>query len=182
MFVRNNKLMETINCIKTRRSRRKFLDKDVSDEIIKRLIDSARHAPSSMDSQPWEFVIIKDNEIKKGLTSFKEKENEEYILGAKIIIAVCVDKEKSETRWIEDGVCAVMNILLEAHNLGLGAVYVTGYNNRHPEITKGIQELLKLPENIMPVALIPLGYSDSSEELEKKELREVNEMIHFDKW
>lgn len=174
--------METTSCIKTRRSRRKFLDKDVSDEIIEKIIDSARYAPSSMDSQPWEFVIIKDDKIKKGLAELKEKENEECILGAKIIVAVCVDKEKSETRWVEDGVCAVMNILLEAHNLGLGAVYVTGYNNRHPEITRGIQGLLKLPENIMPVALIPLGYADPSEELEKKKLREVDEMIHFDKF
>lgn len=174
--------METINCIKTRRSRRKFLARDVPDEIIRELIDVARRAPSSMDSQPWEFVVIKDNEIKKGLAELKEKENEECILGAKVIIAVCVDKKKSETRWVEDGVCAVMNILLEAHNLGLGAVYVTGYNNRKPEITAGIQELLKLSEDIMPVALISIGYADPSEELEKKELREIDEMIHFDKF
>jgi len=174
--------METFNCIKTRRSRRKFLDKEIPNEIIRKLIDAARHAPSSRDSQPWEFVIIKDNEIKGKLAELKGEENKEHILGAGVIIAVCADKKKSETRWVEDGVCAAMNILLETHNLGLGAVYVTGYSETEPEVTTKIQKVLNLPENIMPVVLIPLGYPDLSEEIEKKELREIDEMTHFDKW
>ncbi len=174
--------METTNCIKTRRSRRKFLDKEVSDEIINKLIDSARHAPSSRDSQPWEFVIVKNGEVKQKLAKLKGKENEECILGAKATIVVCVDKKKSEIRWVEDGVCVTMNILLEAHNLGLGAVYVTGYSSTEPEITTKIQKVLKLPENIMPVVLIPLGYPDSSEEIEEKELRQINEITHFNQW
>ena len=158
------------------------MDKEIPDEIIRKLIDAARYAPSSRDSQPWEFVIVKNGGVKQKLAKLKGKENEECILSAKVIIVVCVDKKKSETRWAEDGVCAVMNILLETHNLGLGAVYVTGYSETEPEVTTEIQKVLNLPENIMPVVLILLGYPDPSEEIEKKELKEIDEMTHFDKW
>jgi len=165
--------METITYIKTRRSRRKFLDKKIPDEILEKIINAGRYAPSSMNSQPWEFIIVKDNEIKKKLAELKGKDNEECLLGAKVIIVVCVDMEKSATRWVEDGVCAAMNILLTIHELGLGAVYVTGYNNQDSEITEGIKKTLSLPGNIMPVVLIPLGYPDPNEKIEEKELREI---------
>jgi nitroreductase len=64
-----------------------------------------------------------------------------------------------------------MNILLTIHNLGLGAVYMTGYNNKETEITEGIKKALNLSRNIMPVVLIPLGYPDPSEEIEEKEFK-----------
>jgi len=163
--------METIVCIKTRRSRRKFLDKDISNELLEKIIDAGRYAPSSMNSQPWEFIIVKEDEIKKKLAELKGKDNEECLLGAKVIITVCIDMEKSATRWMEDGVCAAMNILLAIHELGLGAVYVTGYNNKETEITDGLKKALNLPRNIIPVVLIPLGYPDPSEEIEEKELK-----------
>jgi len=174
--------METIACIKTRRSRRKFLDKDIPDELLEKIIDAGKYAPSSMNSQPWEFIIVKGNEIKKKLAELKGKDNEECLLGAKVIIIVCVDMEKSATRWVEDGVCAAINILLAIHELGLGAVYVTGYNNKEPEITDGLKKALNLPEKIMPVVLIPLGYPDPNEKIEEKELRGIKEITHIDSW
>jgi nitroreductase len=174
--------MKLLNTIRTRRSIKKFLDKEVPDEIIKKIIDSARYAPSSQNSQPWEFVIIKNKETKRKLAELKGKENEECILESKFIVAVCVDKKRSERRWIEDGVCAVTNILLTAHDLGLGAVYVTGYSISNPEITEQIKKILKLPESVIPVVLIPIGYPDPSEKIEKKQLRRIDEMIHYEKW
>jgi len=75
-----------------------------------------------------------------------------------------------------------MSILLTAHDLGLGAVYVTGFNNLKPEITEAIKKVLHLPENIIPIALIPIGYPDPSEVLEKKELKSIYEILHHEKW
>ncbi len=168
--------METIACIKARRSRRKFLDKEISDELLEKIIDAGRYAPSSMNSQPWEFILVKDSEIKKKLAELKGKDNEECLLGAKIIIVICVDTEKSATRWVEDGVCAAMNILLTIHELGLGAVYVTGYNNKEPKMKDGLKKALNLPEKIIPVVLIPLGYPDPNEKIEERELRGIKEI------
>ncbi|MBW2647977.1 MAG: nitroreductase family protein [Deltaproteobacteria bacterium] len=117
--------METIDCIKTRRSRRLFTDKEVYDEIITTLIDCAVNAPSSMDCQPWHFIIVKNKESKLKLARLKEEGNQQHILTAPISIVVCVDINKSPGRWIEDGVTATENILLGAHDIGLGSVYVT---------------------------------------------------------
>ena len=79
---------------------------------------------------------------------------------------------------------ATENILLAAHNLGLGACYVTTFvhHKEHEEDRKILIRTLNLPEHIELIALIPVGYPDSSEEIRLKELRDIDEMIHFDKW
>jgi len=174
--------MEVLEAIKTRRSRRKFLKKRVPEEMFKKIIDAARCAPSSRNSQPWEFLIIREEETKKKLVEIKGKENEEAIVGADVIVVVCVNRNKSKTRWVEDGVCASMNILLTSHALGLGAVYITGYSNSSPEVTQKIKKLLKLPEEIIPVSIIPIGYPDPEEKLEEKELRKMDEIIHYERF
>ena len=172
--------MDVKEAIEKRRSIRKYKKNDIPDDVIKKLIDAARHAPSSRDSQPWEFIIIKDDDIKEKLAKIKGKENEEVLLKAPVIITICVDKNKSPSRWIEDGACAAMNILLTAHNLDLGAVYVTGYSQTTPEIIPKLQDVLSLPEHVMPVCLIPVGYPN---EIPKpKELRNLKETIHYEKW
>jgi len=174
--------METIDCIKTRRSRRLFTDKEVYDEIITTLIDCAVNAPSSMDCQPWHFIIVKNKESKLKLARLKEEGNQQHILTAPISIVVCVDINKSPGRWIEDGVTATENILLGAHDIGLGSVYVTGFKASKPEVAEEIRSILNLPENIMPITILPIGYPDDSEKLEKKELVDVNKIIHHEKW
>lgn len=174
--------MEVNECIKTRRSVRKFLDKEVSKEQIEKIIDAARNAPSSMNSQPWEFVVIKSKELKEKIASLKDEDNREHILTAPLVIVVCVDKDKSETRYVEDGVAAAENILLMAHSLGLGAVYVTGFKLSKPEIAESIQSILNIPKNVQPIVIIPIGYLDPSEKIEDKKLREINELIHEDRY
>ena len=88
--------MQTLECIKTRRSIRKYMDKEVPGEIIEQLIDAARHAPHGgkpvKDCQPWEFIIIKDREIKQKLAF--DYEDRQFITKAPIIITVCADKTK----------------------------------------------------------------------------------------
>lgn len=175
-------MKKEIKFIKTRRSRRKFLNKEVPEEIIRELIDCARHAPSSRNCQPWEFIIVKDADLKKRLAKLKEEINQKHILSSNLVIAVCVNTKKSKYRWVEDGVCAAMNILLSAHILGLGTVYVTGHSSSDPATTKKLKEVLKLPNHIIPIALIPCGYADPNEKIEKKELRKIDDIIHFDEW
>lgn len=174
--------METINCIKTRRSKRLFLDKEISQEIIKRLLDCAICAPSSMDCQPWHFIIIKNKKTKEQLATLKEEGNKDHILTAPISIIICVDMEKSPKRYIEDGVVATQNILLAAHDLELGSVYVTGFNPSKLEVAETMRKILSLPDNIMPIAILPIGYSDPSEELHEKIIINAEKITHFEKW
>ena len=72
--------METLECIKTRRSRRLFLDKEVSEEQINKLLEAAIQAPSSQDCQPWHFILVKDKESKEKLAELKGEDNKDHVL------------------------------------------------------------------------------------------------------
>ncbi len=140
--------MEATDCIKGRRSIRKFLGKEIPDEILKKILECGVAAPSSQNCQPWHFVIVKNKEKKKKLAELKDEDNQNHMLTAPISIVVCVDTEKSPTRFVEDGVTATENMLLAAHDLGIGSVYVTGCKPSKPEIAEKIRKILNLPENI----------------------------------
>ena len=180
--------MKTSECIKSRRSVRKFLDKELPDEIIRKLTDAARHAPFGgqlkKDCQLWEFIIIKDKSQKEKLVL--NYDDRQFIKQAPIIIAVCADKTKDPEYkdWEITTSLATENILLAAYKLGLGACYVTTFTHHkeHKEDRKILIKTLNLPEYIELIALIPVGYPDSSEEIRPKELRNIDEMVHFNEW
>ena len=180
--------METIECIKKRRSTRKFIDKEVFDEIIEKLIDAARHAPFGgppiKDCQLWEFIIVRDKEIKEKLAlNFEDRE---FMKQAPVIIVVCADRNKDPKykNWDISAALAVENILLSAHDLGLGACYVDTFNHHdgHKEDRQKLIDVLELPNHIELISTIPLGYPDDSEEKEKKELRDIDKLIHLNKY
>jgi nitroreductase len=180
--------MEIPEVIKTRRSKRKYLDKEVSDKIIRKIIDSARYAPFGgplkKSCQLWEFIIIKDKKIMEKLAL--KYEDRQFVKKAPVVIAVCADKTKDPDYkdWEITTSLAIENMLLTAHNLGLGACYVTTFihHEKHKEDRKKLIEVLNLPENIELIALISIGYPDPSEIIEKKELRNIDEMVHYGKW
>lgn len=174
--------METIDCIKTRRSCRLFLNKEVPEEIIRKILECAITAPSSVDCQPWHFILVKDKSQKEKLAELKEDDNKKHILTAPVLIIVCVDAEKSPSRYIEDGVTAAQNILLASHDLGLGAVYVTSFKPSDIETAEKIRNILNLPRNIIPSAILPIGYRDNSENPKEKTLLNLKDIIHYDKW
>lgn len=173
--------METIDCIKKRRSKRLFLDKEIPENIINTILECGINAPSSMDCQPWHFVLVKDKNIINQLAELKEDENRGHILSAPLTIVVCVDIEKSPTRFLEDGVTATENILLGVHDLGLGSVY-TGYAPKNSEIKSAIKNILNLPENVIPITVLPIGYPDPNEDIKPKNLIDLKNLIHHDKW
>ncbi len=180
--------MDAIECIKTRRSIRKYTNKKVPDEIVRELIDCAMHAPFGgppiKAPQLWEFIIIKDKEIKEKLAL--DYEDRQYIKQAPIVIAVCADKSKDPDYkdWEITASLAVENILLAARALSLGACFVTAFTHHemHKEDRKILSNTLNLPEHIELIALIPIGYSDASEEIPQKELREIDDVLHLDRW
>ena len=174
--------MDTINCMKTRRSRRLFLDKEVSDEKINQILECGTTAPSSVDCQPWHFVIVKDKDKLKKIAELKNEDNQKHILTAPLSIVVFVDTESSPSRFIEDGVTATQNILLAAHNLNLGAVYITGGKPEEPAVSLKVRDILSVPEKFMPISIIPIGYSDPNEKLEEKTLVDLNKITHKDSW
>ncbi|UCD04556.1 MAG: nitroreductase family protein [Candidatus Woesearchaeota archaeon] len=181
-------IMETNDCITTRRSVRRFLDRDISEETIKKVIDAARYAPFGgppiKGPQLREFIVIRDSETKKKLAL--EYEDRQFVASAPVIIACCADKMRDpeyKEFQVTVGV-GVQNMLLTAHDLGLGACYITAFirHEEHQEDRLKLIKSLNLPNNIELIGLIALGWPDPSEELDKKELRELKDIIHFEKY
>lgn len=175
--------MEIEEAIKGRRSVRKHKNKDIPDSVIEELLDLARHAPSSMNGQPWHFVVVRSENTKKELAAIKNKYcpmekqiyRADFLQEAPVIIVVCVDREKSYGREIENGVLATANILLGAFSSGLGSVYMSAYRTGEPGISEEIRRVLAIPENVDAITMVPLGYPDETPG--PKSLRSMEEMV-----
>ena len=179
------KLDETI---KRRRSIRKYRDKDIPDSVIEGLLDLARYSPSSKNGQPWHFIVIKRDKTKKQIMEIKNKYSPpekrlyraDFLQDAPVVIVVCVDKQKSYNREIENGILATANIMLGAYSRGLGSVYMSAYTKDEPKVSEEIKQILGIPQNVEPISIIPLGYPDETPG--PKELRPMEEMIHYERF
>jgi nitroreductase len=160
--------MEIDKAIRRRRSIRKYQGRDISNSVIEELLGLAICAPSSMNGQPWHFIIIRDKTIGEQLVEIKNKycpvEKREYqadfLRQAPVIIMVCVNKEKSFDREIENGVLAAANLMLGAYSRGIGSVYLSAHRVGEPNISREIRNILNIPNGVDPISLIPLGYPD----------------------
>lgn len=172
--------MDAVDCIKTRRSIRKYANKEVSDEILKELIDCAIHAPISHGSQSWEFIAVRDKATKEKLSNIHKWAG--FAKDAQVVVVVCYDKGKlkfSPSDIINPSLAAE-NILLGAHSLGLGACWVFVKDFDDPDVEQKAKKLLNIPENTGVLCMIPIGYPD--EKPAHKKLREIDEILHIDKW
>jgi len=154
--------------VRGRRSIRRYEPRDVRDEVIDEVIDLARHAPSSMGLQPWHFIVVRDQARLERLAKIKNEfclpDKREYradfIAHAPVLVAVCVDRDRSGRRERENGVIAASFVLLAAASRGLAGVYMTGYHPDDPGLAAAIADELALPPHVLPISLLPLGYPD----------------------
>ena len=169
--------MDALECIHTRRSIRKYLDKEVSDELIEKILRAGMIAPSAANQQPWHFIVIKDRKI---LDSFpKMHKYTAMCKTAQAAIIVCADTSPSEFKqfWPQDCAACTQNMLLAIHDLGLGGVWVGLYPRE--EYIKTFSESFKLPKNIIPFSLIPIGYPAVGS---TRQDRYNKDRVHNDRW
>jgi len=169
--------MEALNNILTRRSIRAYTDKQIDQEIIDQLLQAAMSAPSARNTQSWQFVVLKSREILNKIPNFHPYS--EMLKTAPLAICVCGDYtlEKDINYLNQNCAAATENILLAAHSLGLGAVWL-GVFPREKRVN-GIIDLLNLPDHIVPISLISLGYP--AEYKEQSDRFDRNK-IHINQW
>lgn len=169
--------METLQAIKTRRSIRKFLDKPISREIVRELLEAAMFAPSAGNEQPWQFIVLDDRKFLDEVPRICATAS--MCRQAPLAILVCSDSslEKYPDFWVQDCSAAVENLLLAAHALGLGAVWAGVYPMK--DRVEGFQKRLCLPEGITPFALVALGYPNEAPVAPK---RYKKERVHDNGW
>jgi nitroreductase len=178
--------MEIDETIKGRRSVRRYQDRDIPDSIIKELLDLATHAPSSMNGQPWRFIVVRAKRAKRKLAEIKNKYcpqekqmyKADFLQEAPVVVVTCVERQISFDREVENGVLATANIMLGAYSRGLGSVYMSAYRAGEPRISEEIRQALGIPENMAPITIVPLGYPD--EIPEPKVVKSLNGMISYE--
>ena len=170
--------MEILNGILTRRSVRKYTDAIIPQEKAEELLKYGMYAPSARNKQPWHFVLINNKE-----TFLKIEEFHPYskmLKHAQWGIVVCGDEQLAHTPdYVPvDCAAATQNILLAAHGMDMGAVWLGIYPR--PERMAAMKELLGLPPHIYAFSLISLGYP-AQDEIKQPE-RFMPEKIHINKW
>lgn len=139
-----------------RRSIRKYTDKKVEIEKIEKLLKAAMQAPSAGNQQPWEFMVIENQEILKKLAMMSPYSK--MIGDAPVAFVLLGNKERMrfQENWEQDMGACTQNILLEAVELELGTVWlgVAPLEDR----MKYVKEILDLEDNLTPYCIIPVGY------------------------
>jgi len=169
--------MEIQEALLNRRSIRKYKDKKISKENIDKILKAAMYAPSAMNLQAWHFVVIDDRDVL--IETIKSIPYAEMLKQSAAAILVCGDSliEKNESWLLQNCSASIQNILLSAHGLGIGSCWIAIHGM--DDVYKNIRGQFKLPENIVPVSLISLGYPD---EVVKAEERFKEEKIHYNNW
>lgn len=166
-----------MNAIFRRRSIRTYTTQEVSDAQIKRLLEAGMNAPSAGNQQPWQFVVIKNKPVLHHLAEASPYAN--MLHGAAAAILVCGDLTNARHAdfWVQDCSAAVENILLEVEESGLGAVWL-GMYPREDRVAY-LRKALKIPEEIIPFALISIGYPDETREPPN---RYDESRVHYEHW
>lgn len=169
--------MEVLEAIFTRRSIRKFTGEPITDQDLETVLRAGFQAPSAHNSQPWEFIIMKDKSNMERIA--KVHTYAKMLPNAEACIIVCGDKNKQTMTGflIEDCSAAIQNILLAAHGIGLGAVWCGLYPVTH--LTKEVKRVCSLPNHIVPVGMVVLGHK--GEERTQEDRYDIAK-LHYEVW
>lgn len=164
--------METINAINNRASVRDYMNQPVSKEILEKLVDAGRRAPSARAVEPWEFVVITDRAMLDKLAG---------IISTGVFLkqaTACIVVFCQDTKYyLEDGSAATENILLAATDLGLGTCWIAGDKK---EYCGEVSALLGVPSIFKLISLISVGWA--VREPKQRKRRTLDEVLHWNKF
>jgi len=151
--------MDVLEAIRNRCAVRQFKSDLVPDDILKKILEAARWAPSPFNTQPWEFIIIKDKETLKAISKYARYAG--YLEAAPMAIAVVVAPVSGKFSWLENigetkfaAAMAVQNMMLAAWALGIGTCWVSIEREK-------VGEILKVPKTHTVLAVVPIGYPEA---------------------
>ena len=171
--------MEALEAILTRRSIRKYENKAIEEVKIKNILSAGMYAPSAHNSQPWEFIVVRNKHTLAQLAAITR--NWAMLAEADAaIVTVSNNKDyKANTKsfFIHDCAAATENMLVAAHAQGLGSVWL-GLYGKEKEMC-AVRCVLDIPEDILPFSIIPLGYPA---EKRYPHITYHEEKVHFEKY
>ncbi len=169
--------MDAMEAILTRRSIRKYTNKTVPEAVVKELLEAAMSAPSAGNQQPWQFIVINDRKTLDEIPKFHPFS--QPLREASVAIVICGDLQRENFKgfWVQDCSAATENILVAARARGLGTVWLGVYPM--DDRIKGMRKLLGLPETIVPLSIIPVGYP--AEERTRANRYDTSR-VHYNRW
>jgi len=147
-----------IEAIRERRSIRAYLKKDIEDDKLREILTAAMFAPTSWGTCAWEFVLVRDPQIKSSLS--EASSHATFVKDAPLIIVVCYDTQTGR-RFREDSSIAASHIMLEAVNQGLSSCFVQVADAGDPPGTAEphVKKVLGVPDNFRVQCMLPIGYA-----------------------
>ena len=169
--------MDVLDAIFDRRSIRRYTQEPINDNTINTLLKAAMFAPSAVNKQPWEFIVFRDKKVKQQIVEVHP--NASMLLESDAAFLVCWDEHRQHDTGYGpvDCAAATQNILLAAHALGLGAVWIGIYPRQ--QRMDAIQRFFNLPGHIRGFSIIALGYPA---EQKPRPDRFNKNRIHLEKW
>jgi nitroreductase len=167
--------VDVVEAIKGRRSIRKFTDDPIGMETLEQLLDAARWAPTASNQQRWRFVVVASESMRQLLIKFAPGI---FSMPAAFIV-ICVERRPDtnpvfEATYLADCSMAAQNIMLAAHEMGMGSCVALSYAK------VAIREILDLPEGIEPMLVLTLGYP--AEEPEPPARLEFSKIAFIDQY
>ncbi len=152
--------MSLLEVISSRRSVRRYEDKEIPKDVLDQIVEAGRQSPSAANKQPYRFVIVTDFEIKQKMSGMFSR----FLKNAPLIIAGCANPKALLTgKWAKiDTTIALENMVLAAWSLGIGSCWIGSFKEQK------IKELLKIPRDWKVVALVTFGYPAEKPKPRKK--------------
>jgi nitroreductase len=163
--------LDAFTCIRTRREIRDYLDEPIPQECVEQILEAGRLAPSSKNSQPWHFIVIRDKVTLRKVSDLTP--TGKHIAQASLAIAIVMDGAKLPEI---DGARATQNMVLAAWSMGIGSCWVTNFYD------DGVKELLGVPQRMKLVTVMPFGYPTEPKTKRKKVRKPLSEIVRYEKF
>lgn len=152
--------MHVMEAILSRRSIRKFTPEPIPDELLMSLLKAAMYAPSARNTQAWNFIVVRNKSRLMALAEIHPYAKMLQSADSAILVCGNLAKEPEVPYLLQNCSAATQNILLAAHDSGLGSVWL-GIQPREDRILE-MGRFFKLPESLVPISLVALGFPDES--------------------
>ena len=170
--------MDVYEAIARRKSVRKFKDEEVSEEIVSRLLEAARLAPSASNRQEWRFVVVREPAMRSQL--IEAARGQKFVGEAPVVLACCAETDEhvmacGQLCYPIDVAIAIDHITLCTAAEGLGSCWIGAFNEDQ------VKELLGIPSPVRVVGLLPIGYPVDTSEVKKKRLP-LADIVKYERW
>ncbi len=168
-----NRDLSLVDIVLSRRSIRSYEKKEIPMDVLNQILEAGRQAPSAANRQPFHFIVVTDENIKK---EFSKGLFNRFIKNAPLIIVGCANTSALITgKWaVVDTTIALQNMVIAAWAAGIGSCWIGDYKE------KKVKQTLQIPEKWKVVALVSFGYPDEKPKSRKK--KPITKLVSFNKF